>query len=162
MSAPCIPSKTILQSDVESLIHSKRQGMLWQVTGPIRELNKPCDLVLLVVLPGGHGLDVLAEIQSKTTSGHCSRRRRGTGSRQGLRLGADDYVVNHSVLMNFSRGWLFSAGPGVLHNTPHHFPLGKSAGTVGKSHRQQARHCYPNGKCTSRLPQQKRAGRSTQ
>ena len=103
MSAPCIltieDDPAIRRGIVDSL---KATGhVVWQAdradTGIEKALSKPCDLVLLdLVLPGGHGLDVLAEIRKQkptlpvivlTAKGEEQDRVKG------LRLGADDYVV---------------------------------------------------------------------
>ena len=72
MSAPCIltieDDPAIRRGIVDSL---KATGhVVWQAdradTGIEKALSKPCDLVLLdLVLPGGHGLDVLAEIRKQ-------------------------------------------------------------------------------------------------
>ena len=106
MSAPCIltieDDPAIRRGIVDSL---KATGhVVWQAdradTGIEKALSKPCDLVLLdLVLPGGHGLDVLAEIRKQkptlpvivlTAKGEEQDRVKG------LRLGADDYVSYHS------------------------------------------------------------------
>src|SRR5262245_16385831 len=60
-------------------------------------VRSPCDLVLLdLVLPGGDGLDVLAELRmARPTLPVIILTARGREEDRvaGLRLGADDYVV---------------------------------------------------------------------
>lgn len=77
---------------------------VWQAgradDGATMALQKPCDLVLLdLVLPGGTGLDVLAQIRrAKPTLPVIILTARGEERDRvhGLRLGADDYVVKPS------------------------------------------------------------------
>ncbi|MDC0288150.1 response regulator transcription factor [bacterium] len=95
--------------------------IVWQAdradTGIEKAIGKPCDLVLLdLVLPGGHGLDVLTEIRSQkptlpviilTAKGEEQDRIKG------LRLGADDYVVKP-----FSVDELLARVEAVLRRSP--------------------------------------------
>lgn len=95
--------------------------IVWQAeradTGIEKALGKPCDLVLLdLVLPGGHGLDVLTEIRKQkptlpiiilTAKGDEQDRIKG------LRLGADDYVVKP-----FSVDELLARVEAVLRRSP--------------------------------------------
>ena len=80
-------------------------------------LEKPCDLVLLdLVLPGGDGLDVLAEIRrEKPTLPVIVLTARGEeyDRVKGLRLGADDYVVKP-----FSVDELLARVEAVLRRSP--------------------------------------------
>ena len=161
MSAPCIltieDDPAIRRGIVDSL---KATGhVVWQAdradTGIERALSKPCDLVLLdLVLPGGHGLDVLAEIRKQkptlpvivlTAKGEEQDRVKG------LRLGADDYVVKP-----FSVDELLARVEAVLRRSPARsaqhpsitFPLGKInwdsreiTSTTGSTHVLSEREC---------------------
>lgn len=95
-------------------------------------LQKPCDLVLLdLVLPGGSGMDVLSQIRlEKPTLPVIILTARGEERDrvQGLRRGADDYVVKP-----FSVDELLARVEAVLRRSPArastrdsiHFPFGK-------------------------------------
>lgn len=123
MAAPCIltieDDPAIRRGIVDSL---KATGhVVWQAdradTGITKAIGKPCDLVLLdLVLPGGHGLDVLSEIRTQkptlpviilTAKGEEQDRIKG------LRLGADDYVVKP-----FSVDELLARVEAVLRRSP--------------------------------------------
>jgi DNA-binding response OmpR family regulator len=85
--------------------------------GTTMALHKPCDLVLLdLVLPGGSGLDVLAEVRrEKPTLPVIILTARGEEQDRvkGLRLGADDYVVKP-----FSLDELLARVAAVLRRSP--------------------------------------------
>jgi DNA-binding response OmpR family regulator len=123
MPAPCIltieDDPAIRRGIVDSL---KATGhVVWQADraeiGIEKAIGKPCDLVLLdLVLPGGHGLDVLCEIRKQkptlpviilTAKGEEQDRIKG------LRLGADDYVVKP-----FSVDELLARVEAVLRRSP--------------------------------------------
>ena len=75
--------------------------VVWQADcaddGVRQALSRPCDLVLLdLVLPGGSGLDVLRRIRKELPALPViilTARGEEHDRVQGLRLGADDYVV---------------------------------------------------------------------
>ena len=95
--------------------------IVWQAeradTGIEMAIGKPCDLVLLdLVLPGGHGLEVLTEIRlQKPTLPVIILTAKGEEQDRikGLRLGADDYVVKP-----FSVDELLARVEAVLRRSP--------------------------------------------
>jgi DNA-binding response OmpR family regulator len=86
-------------------------------TGIEMAIGKPCDLVLLdLVLPGGHGLEVLTKIRlQKPTLPVIVLTAKGEEQDRikGLRLGADDYVVKP-----FSVDELLARVEAVLRRSP--------------------------------------------
>jgi len=123
LTGPCIltieDDPAIRRGIVDSL---KATGyVVWQAEradeGVRMSLGKPCDLVLLdLVLPGGDGLDVLAEIRrEKPTLPVIVLTARGEeyDRVRGLRLGADDYVVKP-----FSVDELLARVEAVLRRSP--------------------------------------------
>jgi DNA-binding response OmpR family regulator len=95
--------------------------IVWQAeradTGIEMAIGKPCDLVLLdLVLPGGHGLEVLTKIRlQKPTLPVIVLTAKGEEQDRikGLRLGADDYVVKP-----FSVDELLARVEAVLRRSP--------------------------------------------
>lgn len=95
--------------------------IVWQAeradTGIEMAIGKPCDLVLLdLVLPGGHGLEVLTEIRiQKPTLPVIILTAKGEEQDRikGLRLGTDDYVVKP-----FSVDELLARVEAVLRRSP--------------------------------------------
>ncbi len=123
MSASCILTIEDDPAIRRGIVDSLKAGgyVVWQAEradlGISMSLEKPCDLVLLdLVLPGGDGLDVLAEIRKeKPTLPVIVLTARGEeyDRVRGLRLGADDYVVKP-----FSVDELLARVEAVLRRSP--------------------------------------------
>ncbi len=116
--------------------------------GTSMALQKPCDLVLLdLVLPGGSGLDVLRNVRNeKPTLPIIILSARGDEHDrvQGLRLGADDYVVKP-----FSVDELLARVEAVLRRSPARestrellqFPFGEMNWSLRQFHGHDGTTC---------------------
>ncbi len=116
--------------------------------GTMMAIEKPCDLVLLdLVLPAGSGLDVLRKIRSaKPTLPVIILSARGdqVDRVQGLRLGADDYVVKP-----FSVDELLARVEAVLRRSPSResnreklrFPFGQMDWSLRQFHGHDGNSC---------------------